>query len=71
MANAVLGVTEASDAEILAELAQIEGPSTLATGPVLRGPALSPARPSPAPGPEVPHFARQRRQAGQGPGRFS
>ena len=31
MANAVLGITEASDAEILAELAQFEGPSTLAT----------------------------------------
>ena len=69
MANAVLGVTEASDAEILAELAQIEGPSTLATGRVVRGPAPSPGRPSPAPGPEVLLVARQRRQVGQDPGR--
>ncbi len=71
MANAVLGVTEASDAEILAELAQIEGPSTVATGRVVRGPAPSPGRPPPAPGPEVLFAARQRRHVAQHPGRYS
>ena len=69
MANAVLGITEASDAEILAELAQFAGPSTLATAGVARGPALSPGRLSTAPGPEAFHVTQRRRQAGLHPGR--
>jgi len=54
---------------VLQEIEDARRPGTPASGRVVRGPGLTPERPSPAPSTEVLHVARQRRQAAQGPGR--